>query len=123
MEKKAVEMSQKAHAGTTAPPSTTKPDTTKPSTTSSMKGRALTDSVSSRKVVPVDSLVTRQESVGVFLAKYHELQAMKVKEKWWDFFFDCVGRFRDMYEVVDPHVENFIDSYEYLGESHLLIDL
>ena len=38
-----------------------------------------------------------------------------VREAWWSFFFEMAGRFRDMYEVVDPHTENFIDSYAYLG--------
>ena len=78
MEKKAVEIAQLHHAGTTAPPSTTRPDSTKTSTTS--KGRKLTSgaaaaTVASRKVVPVESMVTtKQESLSVFLAKYHDLQ-------------------------------------------------
>jgi hypothetical protein len=38
-----------------------------------------------------------------------------VREAWWSFFFSMAGKFRDMYEVVDPHTENFIDSYMYLG--------
>jgi hypothetical protein len=55
------------------------------------------------------------ESAASYLAKYHEETAIKVREAWWSFFFNCAGRFRDLYEVVDPHTENFIDSYAYLG--------
>ena len=47
------------------------------------------------------------------------LFSIPVREEWWSFFFTMAGKFRDMYEVVDPHTENFIDSYMYLGAPRL----
>ena len=38
-----------------------------------------------------------------------------VRDAWFDYFFDAVGRFRDMYQIVDIHVENFNDAYMYTG--------
>jgi hypothetical protein len=58
---------------------------------------------------------SNRETAASFLGKYHEEAALKVREAWWSFFFQMAGRFRDMYEVVDPHTENFIDAYAYLG--------
>lgn len=37
-----------------------------------------------------------------------------VKEQWWEFFFTLVGRYRDMYKVVNEHAENFVGAYKYL---------
>jgi hypothetical protein len=38
-----------------------------------------------------------------------------VRDRWLDWFLINVGRLRDIYEIVDPHTENFSDAYAYLG--------
>ncbi len=49
------------------------------------------------------------------LRQFHERTATGVQQRWWDFFFEMAGRFRDMYEIVDVHAENFNYAYRYIG--------
>jgi hypothetical protein len=40
---------------------------------------------------------------------------MRVRDSWFDYFFNAVGTYRDLYTIVDIHVENFNDAYMYNG--------
>jgi hypothetical protein len=33
---------------------------------------------------------------------------------WWSFFYEMVGKYRDMYKVVNPHAENFFNAVQYM---------
>jgi len=48
------------------------------------------------------------------LQDYQEESAKYVHEKTWDFFWNITGTYRDMYRIVNPHVSNFLYSYQYI---------
>jgi hypothetical protein len=49
------------------------------------------------------------------LSDFQEGAAITIRDAWWDFFFTMVGKYRDLYMVVDMHVDNFIHAYKYLS--------
>jgi len=46
---------------------------------------------------------------------YSEETAIKVRDQWWDFFFIVAGKYRDIYKVVNPHTEEFLNAYTLLS--------
>jgi len=48
------------------------------------------------------------------LGDFHEEIATTVRDAWWEFFFEMAGKYRDMYEISYPHVENFNMAFKYL---------
>lgn len=54
-------------------------------------------------------------SIPILLQKYQETASNDVVNAWWQFFFEMAGKYRDVYKIVDIHVENFNRAYEYLS--------
>ena len=48
------------------------------------------------------------------LGDFHEQTSTAILNEWWDFFFVMAGKYRDMYKIVDMHVDNFAQAYAYL---------
>lgn len=57
------------------------------------------------------------ESAIQFLTEFHDSAAAQVRDKWWDFFFQMAGKYRDVYIVTDPHAKDFTAAYKYLSIS------
>lgn len=49
------------------------------------------------------------------LQEYQNIAAKDVLDSWWDFFFDMVGKYRDVYKVINPHAESFSKAFTYLN--------
>jgi hypothetical protein len=54
-------------------------------------------------------------SIPILLQKYQETASNDVVNAWWQFFFEMAGKYRDVYNIEDIHVENFNRAYEYLS--------
>lgn len=54
------------------------------------------------------------EALRSTIGTFHEEASAHVLSTWWSFFDDMVGKYRDIYKVVNPHAENFINSVQYL---------
>lgn len=80
-----------------------------------------------QSTTPPQSDVSRELSVGAdlpnvdptaeavkILTAYHETAAASVRDQWWEFFFHMAGKYRDMYEITNPHAESFQEAYRYL---------
>lgn len=55
-----------------------------------------------------------------YLADFHDTVALTVRDKWWEFFFQMAGKFRDMYAITDPHASSFSYAYSYLTVSRFV---
>ena len=53
-------------------------------------------------------------SIPLLLQKYQETACNDIVNSWWQFFFKMAGKYRDVYKIVDIHVENFNHAFEYL---------
>lgn len=65
-----------------------------------------------------DSTGTGTSTVTAAIAVLQEFQeeaSANVREAWWAFFFESVGKYRDMYRIADPHSPEFITAYKYLA--------
>jgi len=50
---------------------------------------------------------TSLSEVSELLGEFHENAAAKVRDEWWEFFWQSVGKFRDQMIVVDPHAPTY----------------
>ena len=55
-----------------------------------------------------------QDALSSTVGAFHEEASTHVLDSWWTFFYDMVGKYRDIYKVVNPHAENFMNSVQYL---------
>ena len=53
-------------------------------------------------------------TIPALLQKYQDTASNDVLNAWWQFFFQMVGKYRDVYKIVDIHVENFNRAFNYL---------
>lgn len=54
-------------------------------------------------------------NIPLLLQKYQDTMCNDVVNSWWQFFFKMAGKYRDVYKVVDIHVENFNHAFQYLS--------
>lgn len=57
------------------------------------------------------------ETAKELITSFHDSAAAQVRDKWWDFFFEMAGKYRDVYIITDPHAKDFTTAYKYLSIS------
>lgn len=49
------------------------------------------------------------------LLQFQQRVGSETREKWWEFFYAMLSKYRDLYAVSNPHAENFKNALTFHG--------
>jgi hypothetical protein len=73
----------------------------------------------SSKIAPSDQWEAEsvRERAVKKLAEFHEKAGDDINKSWWDYFWFAITKYRDIYQVIDFHAENFMLAYNRISYS------